>query len=226
MQVARLLLATAFSAASFAQSSPAESKPRIPQDAGPQLMIGIIQGDLLETEGGVRTGVVTLRTLEAKVVRCSYDEKTYFERERYRITPVALRTGDRLEIVSDRKISGTEVCVARTVHVLDPITANRLKTRAGLRSFTSNFDLLMPRGNLTFAGVVTRVEPNVMTIRTRASGPMTVLLRPDTRFLAEGQPVEIGALKVNTHVFVRAGKTFEEEIEAFQVVWGSILDPR
>jgi hypothetical protein len=188
--------------------------------------IGIIQGDLVETEGNVRTGAVTLRTAEAKIVRCTYDEKTYFERERYRITPLVLRAGDRLEIVSDRKIASSEVCSARTVHVLDAVTANRLKSRPGLRSFSSNFDLLVPRGNLTFAGVVTRVDLNQVVLRTRTGGPLTILLRPDTRYLAEGHPVEPGALKVNTRVFIRAGKTFEDEMEAFQVVWGTILSPQ
>jgi hypothetical protein len=192
----------------------------------PEPRIGIVQGDLLEREGGARTGVVTLRTAEAKVVRCSFDEKTYFERDRYRVTPDALRTGDRLEIISDRNISSAEVCSARTVHVLDAITADRLRTRPGLRSFSSNFDLLVPRGNLTLAGVVARVEPNLMVIRTRQTGRVTVLLRNDTRFLAEGQPVEPSALRVNTHVFVRAGRTMDDEVEAFQVVWGTILDPR
>jgi hypothetical protein len=31
---------------------------------------------------------------------------------------------------------------------------------------------------------------------------------------------------VNTRVFVRAGKSFDNEVEAYQVVWGEILQPR
>jgi hypothetical protein len=37
--------------------------------------------------------------------------------------------------------------------------------------------------------------------------------------------VDAGVLAVNTRVFVRAGKTIYDEVEAFQVIWGDILKP-
>jgi len=37
--------------------------------------------------------------------------------------------------------------------------------------------------------------------------------------------VEPDALKPNTRVFVRAGKDIYGEIEAYQVIWGAILQP-
>jgi len=37
--------------------------------------------------------------------------------------------------------------------------------------------------------------------------------------------VEAADLKPNTRVFVRAGKNLEDQIEAYQIVWGEILQP-
>ena len=53
-------------------------------------------------------------------------------------------------------------------------------------------------------------------------GDLTLLLRNDTRYLAEGQVVDVAELKPNMRVFVRAGKDLYNEVEAYQVIWGSI----
>jgi hypothetical protein len=37
--------------------------------------------------------------------------------------------------------------------------------------------------------------------------------------------VEAADLKPNTRVFIRAGKNFEDQVEAYQVIWGEILHP-
>jgi hypothetical protein len=62
-------------------------------------------------------------------------------------------------------------------------------------------------------------------LRTRLDGDTQVLLRPDTRYLEAGAVVDSGALKPNTRVFVRAGRNLDGEVEAYQVIWGGILDP-
>jgi hypothetical protein len=41
-----------------------------------------------------------------------------------------------------------------------------------------------------------------------------------------GEVVDAAALKPNTRVFVQAGKTFYDQVEAYQVVWGEILGPK
>jgi hypothetical protein len=38
--------------------------------------------------------------------------------------------------------------------------------------------------------------------------------------------VEAAELKPNMRVFVKAGRTLYNEIEAYQVIWGQILMPR
>jgi len=62
-------------------------------------------------------------------------------------------------------------------------------------------------------------------LRSRAGERSAIRLRPDTRFLMEGQPSELGSLRANLVVFVRAGKNLDNEVEAYQVVWGEILQP-
>ena len=57
-------------------------------------------------------------------------------------------------------------------------------------------------------------------------GEKTILLRQDTRYVSEGHLVEAAELSPETRVFVRAGKNSNGQIEAYQVVWGEILEPR
>ena len=99
-------------------------------------------------------------------------------------------------------------------------------SRARLGAFRSLTESIFPRGNLTFSGVVVHLSPESLVLRTRSDGPKTLLIRPDTRYLEGGSQVDLPALKVNTRVFVRAGRNFEGEIEAYQVVWGEILLPK
>jgi hypothetical protein len=84
----------------------------------------------------------------------------------------------------------------------------------------------MPRGTLTYAGVIARLGDGRMVLRTRGGGEAHILLRPDTRYLSGGAIVEHSALSLSTRVFVRAGRNLDDEIEAYQVVWGEILSPR
>jgi hypothetical protein len=65
-----------------------------------------------------------------------------------------------------------------------------------------------------------------MVVQTRKSGSKTFHLRPDTVYTAQGRLVEPGLLEVHTRVFVRAGRGFEGEMEAYQVVWGGIVTPK
>jgi hypothetical protein len=41
----------------------------------------------------------------------------------------------------------------------------------------------------------------------------------------QGQTTEAGNLPVNTLVFIRGGKNIYDELEAYQVIWGRILQP-
>ena len=81
-------------------------------------------------------------------------------------------------------------------------------------------------GTLTYSGVVFRVTAERLVLHTREGGDQSILLRKDTRFLENGETVEAESLKPNMRVFVRAGKDLYDQVEAYQVIWGKILDPK
>jgi hypothetical protein len=82
------------------------------------------------------------------------------------------------------------------------------------------------RGRMTFAGVVVNCTPERLTVHTQKHGTQVFLLRHDTAFLMDGASGEAADLQVNTRVFVRAGVSIDQELEAYQVVWGQIVQPR
>jgi hypothetical protein len=185
---------------------------------------GFLRGQLLSWTGTPRAGEFTFQASENHVYFCSYDEKTYFEREKRHITIAGTEKGDRLEVVSDQR-QGSTVCYARTVHIMDE---PRIVKFPGVRPRTrpvNTPDLAATRGTLTFSGVVMKVTPETLYLRSRAGERSAIRLRPDTRYLMEGQPAEVGSLRANLVVFVRAGKNLDQEVEAYQVVWGEILQP-
>jgi hypothetical protein len=193
------------------------------QQAAP---IGILRGDLVTIDNNKAGGELTVRTTSDQVYGCHFDAHTYVERDNQRFTIAGMRTGDRLEIIADRK-PGTTVCYARTIHIIDnrPVV-NNPGYRVILRPFRNTIDNIFPRGNMTFAGVVLRTSPAMMVLHTRQDGEKTILLRLDTRYLDSGLPSDMKALPVNTRVFVRGGLNLDDELEAYQVIWGVIPGPR
>jgi hypothetical protein len=193
--------------------------------AQPGAPIGTTRGDLVTWSGNARLGEFQFRNAENVVYRCSYDDKTYFERDRQRIFIGGTRQGDRIEVLSDRR-EGSAQCYARIVHVLDVATVRAAASvRPKPRAHVSPTELFAPRGDLTFAGVVVRINTESLLLRTRAGGRKTIVLRADTRYLGGGEPLDRNALQLNTPVFIRAGRNLDDEIEAFQIVWGDILEP-
>lgn len=83
-----------------------------------------------------------------------------------------------------------------------------------------------PRGDLSYAGIVLSIEAGRIVIRMRNQpGPVTLLSRPDTRYVHDGIQVEAGELKKNERVYIRAGKNLGGQVEAYQISWGEILTP-
>lgn len=192
--------------------------------AQPQAPIGLVRGRLTECHSSVGAGELTIRTADGQVFRFAFDDKTYFEREQQLTRPGKLEEGDWLEIVAD-KTPESVLRYARTVHVIEPKTATRLRPAAGATVNRGPLDPFFARGDLSFSGVVARVNNASLVLHTRA-GEKIILLRQDTSFIAQGKPVEGSALEPNTRVFVRAAKNLDNQIEAYQIVWGEILEPR
>jgi hypothetical protein len=187
--------------------------------------IGVLRGELLAWTGAARAGEVTFRNADDHVYQCSFDGKTYFERANERIAVSAIRKGDRVEVLADRK-DASGLCYARTIHVIDAQPVRALPgMRPRLRLTSNPTELFAPRGDMTFAGMVLGMYADVVILRLRTNEHKTIHLRPDTRYLSEGQVLERSNLEVNTRVFIRAGKNLDDEIEAYQVVWGKVLEP-
>ena len=190
------------------------------QDNGP---IGILRGDLVARSGSPASGLLQFKNADGRMLECAYDAKTWFERGNERLAVTGINIGDRLEVVADHK-PPSAACYARTVHVLEILLPRR--TAAGkprLRSLIGVTEAFAPRGDMTFSGVVLGIEGNGLTLRTRSKGNQVLLLRPDTHYLGNGLPLERSRLSNQTVVFIRAGRNLDGDIEAYQVVWGDIL---
>ena len=187
----------------------------------------LIRGVILECDCQAPAGELALRDAGNEVFRYRFDAKTYAERDGQLIQASRLKPGEKVEIVSDRS-SGTALRYARTIHVIQPAPLPRPLTMGRYRApFPASPKLdSVPTGNLTFAGVVFRLNGERVVLHTRETGDQSILLRADTRYLRDGEIVEAKDLKPNMRVYVRAGKNLYEQVEAYQIIWGSILSPR
>ncbi|MBI4873254.1 MAG: hypothetical protein HY822_01330 [Acidobacteria bacterium] len=189
------------------------------QEQAPQ---GLVRGKLEGRIGTLNSGELHIRGDHDRIWVCAYNDKTYMERERLRIAAFSLKPGETIELVTDR--TGGP-CYARTLHVLLEEAPSRLSPRqlAELRSRRAAGASIVPRGNLTLAGIVLRLDGDALLLRTRTNRRFMVVLRQDTVYSAGGRAVNPAELMVNTRVSIRAGRNFEGNLEAYQVVWGEIL---
>ena len=157
--------------------------------------------------------------------RYQFDRKTYVERDDQMIEVKRLEPGEKVEVVSDT-VPGLILRYARTIHVLPEPAPARPSAANRLRAYRPSVERNLPTGNLTFAGVVFRLNGERLVLHTREGGEQSLLLRKDTRYLENGEIVDAATLKPNTRVFVRAGKDLYDQVEAYQVIWGKILDPK
>jgi hypothetical protein len=183
----------------------------------------LIRGVLLERDTPGGAGELSVRAGDNQVFRYHFDAKTYVERENKKIDVPRLQPGEKVEVLSDT-VPGSVLRYARTIHVTQdapaarPLSAGRFRAPRPLPE-------RLPTGNLTYSGVVFRLTGDRLTLHMRDGNDQSLLLRKDTRFVQNGEIVEAASLKLNTRVFIRAGKDLWDQVEAYQVVWGSILDP-
>ncbi len=186
------------------------------------------RGVLLERDSDPAAGEFSLRLATNEVLRYRFDEKTSVVRDRQSIDVPRLRPGEKIEVVSD-PIPGLVLRYARNVNAIvepPPAAAQRPPVPGRLRSANRYAEeRALPVGNLTYSGVVSRLSGDRLVIHTRDGSEQSVLLRKDTRYLLNGDLVDPAALKLNTRVFVRAGKDLWDQVEAYQVIWGKILAP-
>ena len=178
---------------------------------------GFTRGTLIAAMGGF----VDVRPVNGEVVRCGFDSHTWIERDRKKLSMEALKPGVLVEVLTDVR---AKRCYTRTIRLVDSLTPPVAKHRMPARS--PLLEKLFPRGNLTFGGVVLRTSPTMLVLRTRKEPEQRVMLRDDTRFLDSGFAASAADVAVNTRVFVRAGKSLDNDIEAYQVIWGEIPGPQ
>jgi hypothetical protein len=174
----------------------------------------LLRGILVDRDGAG----FSVRTPGDQIVRYRFDAGTYVERGEKMIDVPGLRPGEQVEVLSDL-LGGSPVRYARTIHVIYPMPPRRSTARP-------RPEPLSPRADMTFSGVVSRLNDGRLVLRTRDAGEQTIQLREDTRFLADGETVAATDLKTNMRVFVQAGKDLFGHAEAYQVVWGGILQPK
>ncbi len=182
-----------------------------------------VRGVLLGWDTGP-SGDLSVR-VEGNHVYCfRFDAATRVERDGLQAGFMDLMKGDAIEIVTAPG-PNPRLRRAAAVLVLSPRPALARATRRSLAPRFSILDELYPRGNLTFAGIVTGVGPRRVVLQTRGQGPTEILLRQDTRFVQDGCEVTGAALRVNSRVFVRGTRNLDGVLEAYQVMWGDILSP-
>jgi len=185
------------------------------------------RGVLLERDTEIAGGEFSIRLDSFEVLRYRFDTNTRVERDAYPISVPALRPGEKVEVLSDA-VAGSLLRYARTVRVVvdSQQQAYRMRRRpTDFPDLIAASDPLFARGNLALSGVVARIQPGRLVLHTR-DGERTILLRDDTRYLENGELASAASLHPNLHVFVRAGRNLYDEVEGYQVVWGSILEPK
>lgn len=180
-------------------------------------------GVLLECDTNVAAGQFSIRAPNNEVFRYQFDGKTVVQRDTLAGGMGHVRVGDQMTVDSDA-VPGSLLRMARFIHVLTDAPLTLADNRVRNASFSFLLDRPPQTGNLTFSGVVARLNSQSLVLRTR-EGEQTLLIRRDTRYLANGDTVEAAQLRPNMRVFVRAGRNLYEQVEAYQVIWGSILDP-
>jgi len=188
----------------------------------------VLRGQLLDRSGDGEKGEFAIRLDNSYVFRCFFDAKTHFEKDGAPAPLFRINAPDRLEVDADIDLEHF-LCYARQVKVQSrqpsPLEQEALQRLKHPR-FRSLADLMFPRGNLLYGGVVLRVTHGALVVHTRKEGNRTFLLRGDTDFFAYGLIGDPSTLTVNTRVFIRAGKNFLNQLEAYQVIWGDIVQPR
>jgi hypothetical protein len=195
----------------------------------------IAHGRLLDSDTG-ETGEFSMRSATNRVYWYVYDTKSYVERDN-RLTSVAkLQKGDEIEVISDIG-PDTALRYARIVRVVESPAENQMQQRQfslgryavprrpAPRENSFETEFLFPRGSLTFSGLVSRLTGERFVLRTRGGGEQIIYLRPDTRYMQDGGLVAASSLRSNLRVYVRGSQNLDGEVEAYQVVWGHILEP-
>jgi hypothetical protein len=181
-----------------------------------------VSGVLLERDSPAASGEFSVRAADNQVFRYRFDPQTRVARDGAASDVARLEPGDKVEVVSDR-MPHADMRYALTILVtlsMPPRAPSAARDRARVE------DLRIPAATLFFSGVVSRLSGARVVLHMRDGADQTILLLKNTRYMDGGEAVDADALKPNMRVFVQAGRSIYDEVEAYQVVWGQILQPK
>jgi hypothetical protein len=180
-----------------------------------QPTLGIVHGILSERSGSD----LRVKTREEGPLLFRVNEQSAIERDRMPVALDQVFPGASIEIFWEGTIEG--VRYARLVKLL----GRQLLTSRTLFPYGSLSEHIAPRGSMVVTGIVLLMGSDRLVLRTRGEGQQSLMLRRDTRYKGDGRLVEATALAPATRVFIRAGKNLDGQLEAYEVVWGQILEP-
>ncbi len=172
--------------------------------------VGILRGNLVVSQDGS----LSVRRADGAVYDCTYDKLTFFQRNHWPIQSTELTAGEPVEVLSDRN-PRTSACYVRMLSIVYA-PAKSPRRRASSVPPPAPPAPWVSHAYLSCSGLVIQSEPSSITLKTR-SGTRTLRLRAGTTYSEANVPL------VNKHVFVRAGRTLDGTLEAYQVMWGEIL---
>ena len=185
-----------------------------------------LTGTVLERDSQTASGQFSVRAATNQVFRYRFDSKTTVDRDSRAIDVARLNPGDRVEVISDQP-PGAALRYAVSVRVLAASSPPRAEAGSQPRTSASIADREAPAGSLSFTGIVALVSTGRLTLRLRDGRQQAILLRKDTSYIADGKRVDGADLKLSMRVFVEGGRSIvnANEVEAYRVVWGNIMQP-
>ena len=177
-------------------------------------------GILLDRDAPAASGEIGVRAPDNQVFRYRFDSRTRVDRDGAALDVASLNPGDRVEVVSDH-MPHADIAYALAIHV----TAAAPRAPAALRTRPEPMEY-RPDAGLSFAGVVSRLSAARVVLRLRGGADQTILLLKSTRYMDGGSLVDAAALEPNMRVFVQAGKSLDGGVEAYEVIWGRIFQPK
>jgi hypothetical protein len=187
-----------------------------------QAPVRIVRGEITAFAYREGAGELSIRDPLYRVHRCALSSDTWFEYNLKPTVPDNVRVSMTAEVVADTR-GGAGTCTALTVYLREAVPRIPIGLLSSSRS--SFLDGLYPRGNLIYTGTVRGIEGRELILRTRKGDEQRFLLREDTVFQHEGRAVRMDTLGPQTRIHVRAGRNFEGRVEAYQITWGTILQP-
>jgi hypothetical protein len=185
-----------------------------------------LTGTILECDPqtAAGSGEFSVRAASSQVFRYRFDSATAVDRDSQTIDAARLSPGDRVEVISDQA-PGSALLYAAAIRVLTPSSPPRSTMQRRPLTLTGEADRMTLSGGLSFTGVVSLIAGGKLTLRLRDGREQSLAIRQDTSYVADGQRVDASALKPATRVFVEAGRSIFDQVEAYRVVWGGIMQP-